>query len=641
MRRPIASLSFLAALACCGFLAGCGDSSSPAPGSAPPAGAPSPAPRPAGPSVSFAPLGSRESGGCFFMVRRFREVMELEYPGVVAAGAAISFIPTVVGPDHQGATIRVEVMSGGGEADANLSATGSPVGEFKPVILPAVAAEMEDPLALLSDRRRIALDEWTGKSVRLRFTVSNAGPDADAALYDVCFEKSFERPPPDILLICSDTHRVDYATGAKGSELMPTLAAFAESAVRYDRAWSTASWTLPSITSVHTGLFPLRHSMGERRRVITESDLDSGADRLADDEFYLGRGESLHVFRSYPSSLVTFPEILQTLGYRTSLVSANAFYYASGLMADGHDIGVNMPKGPAEELNRAARRILEASPAGHPVFMLVHYLDVHEYLADEFAVRHPGVNAWTAPPEPVRESYAAAVRRSDEGLRELLDIWKSARAGRDSMVAFYSDHGEHLFDPGYDRPPVGSNPGPETALLDHGNSMDETLLHVPLIVRYPASMNVAPAVIGEPVSLVDLFPTVLRVAGVRVDGVGEDGVLLPRTPKPAAGAPEPRRLFFADFQLYGPELASVRRGERKLVITLPDADKRLVDLTQTGPDRAERDAVVAEDAVAAELLSAREEHRKEAGSFAEDLGDRTSIDAPGLLDDMRALGYLR
>ena len=66
-----------------------------------------------------------------------------------------------------------------------------------------------------------------------------------------------------------------------------------------------------------------------------------------------------------------------------------------------------------------------------------------------------------------------------------------------------SDHGERSW---------------EHKRAEHGNSMCEELLHIPMILLPPGGRSTEPARIGERVSLVDVLPTMLDIAGVEAVG---------------------------------------------------------------------------------------------------------------------------
>ena len=75
----------------------------------------------------------------------------------------------------------------------------------------------------------------------------------------------------------------------------------------------------------------------------------------------------------------------------------------------------------------------------------------------------------------------------------MLDEWSRRRGLDDSLVVFFSDHGEHL-------------PSDPEGVFGHGQSMHEALLHIPLVVKFPRSAGVEPGLSATPASLVDLAP---------------------------------------------------------------------------------------------------------------------------------------
>ena len=67
-------------------------------------------------------------------------------------------------------------------------------------------------------------------------------------------------PPPSLVVVTLDTTRVDHLSCyGYERETSPHLDALAAQAVRYRRAWSTSSWTLPAHASLFTGLYPSHH----------------------------------------------------------------------------------------------------------------------------------------------------------------------------------------------------------------------------------------------------------------------------------------------------------------------------------------------------------------------------------------------
>src|SRR6185503_15184383 len=93
---------------------------------------------------------------------------------------------------------------------------------------------------------------------------------------------------PNIVLVVVDTLRADHV-GAYGypEGTTPHLDAFARDAVRFEHAFSQASWTRPSFASILTSRYPSSH------RTIYKPD-------------------------SLPGEITTLAEVVQDQGYRTA-----------------------------------------------------------------------------------------------------------------------------------------------------------------------------------------------------------------------------------------------------------------------------------------------------------------------------------
>lgn len=104
-----------------------------------------------------------------------------------------------------------------------------------------------------------------------------------------------------------------------------------------------------------------------------------------------------------------------------------------------------------------------------------------------------------------RAHYYTMVNLIDRQVGEVLGTLRRCGYERDTIVVFTSDHGDMLGD--HD---IGQK----------GPVAYESVLRVPLILRYPAGFG--PAKLAHPVSLVDLYPTLLGYAGLPyppVDGL--------------------------------------------------------------------------------------------------------------------------
>jgi arylsulfatase A-like enzyme len=177
----------------------------------------------------------------------------------------------------------------------------------------------------------------------------------------------------------------------------------------------------------------------------------------------------------------------------------------------------------AEEINDAGLTVLDRENAQHHKFFLfLSYMDAHApYLpARSFATLYPGRDfkvtarhypamerqvlsgkrALTESERPhVISQYDGGIAYMDACLGTLIEQLKQRGLYDNTLLIITSDHGEAFG---------------ERAIMGHGLSVYQNEVHVPLIVKYPRST--AEEEISDPVSPVDLVPTILDVLGYGV-----------------------------------------------------------------------------------------------------------------------------
>jgi arylsulfatase A-like enzyme len=316
---------------------------------------------------------------------------------------------------------------------------------------------------------------------------------------------------PNIVLVVLDTVRDDY-TGVGGSEVprTPQLDLIASEGTVFPNAWATAPWTVPSHASFFTGLLPSEHGC-------------------------------THQTPSLDPSLPTIAEILTGAGYETAAFFSNTWLAdrTTGLLR-GFSQRLEAPQlggrpgdpgryrgdqgGRASNLN--VQQWLQAREGESPFFLFVNFLESHHPYDPSPAVRqahlsdldeHDHVSSsWvmeyqaglhpaeTVDWQRIGRLYGGDVISTDQLLGDLVTTLQRMDLYDDAVVIVTSDHGENLGD--HD-------------LLAHQFSVHETLLEVPLILRFPVRLE--PGLRNVPVMLTDLFATLLDVAEI-------DGVELPR-----------------------------------------------------------------------------------------------------------------
>lgn len=397
--------------------------------------------------------------------------------------------------------------------------------------------------------------------------------------------------PAGIVLITLDTTRADHL-GCYGdaSASTPNLDAFSREAVRFDQAMTAVPTTLPSHATMFTGEYPPVH--GVRYNGM----------------FKLGEGS------------VTIAERLRDAGFATGAVPAAYPVYAKSGLAQGFDTYRDLFSEPgAERLESAAERpasdvtrlgIETIRAAGQrPFFVWLHYYDAHYPYKPPF----PFSSRFREHP------YDGEIAYADAQLGLLFAALRAEGLWDRIVVVVAGDHGEGLYEHGERM---------------HSQLAYETTLRVPLLVK--AAGAKAGSVIAEPVSLADVAPTILDLAGLPIPA-GLDGISLRSALR---GQEPPRRALY--FETLSGSLSfgwspieGIRRGKWKLIRS---SDPELFDLEA---DPAEANNVYAtEGPVASDLSAAVDQARARwdaSGTPAEATAAPLNSDA---LTRLASLGYV-
>jgi arylsulfatase A-like enzyme len=198
-----------------------------------------------------------------------------------------------------------------------------------------------------------------------------------------------------------------------------------------------------------------------------------------------------------------------------------------------------------EDSTREAIRFVRAA-RDRPFFLYLAYTMPHVplHVSERFAGRS------------ARGLYGDVVETIDWSVGEILRALEASGHDDDTVVLFTSDNGPWLRE--------RENGGSAGLLREGKGTTYEGGMRVPCIVRWPGGIP-AGAVRSEPVSALDVLPTLLDLAGidaprrVRLDGRSIAALL-------AGGSAPPREPFFY-FQ--GAFLEAVRDGKWKLREALP------------------------------------------------------------------------
>jgi len=388
-------------------------------------------------------------------------------------------------------------------------------------------------------------------------------PDPDGKATKAAPSAVDDPAPAAIVLVVVDTLRADFLPFyGHTPNAAPFVDAMLRDAIVFDNAYSTSSWTVPSMASLHTGVYPSSH--GIVRGDITRTK----------------EGSRVFAQPVLPASFTTLAEMLQSDGWTTIGVPANQHLDKQFGFGQGFD---RYPKKAhfedARRVNRTVEKFLAATfgrqrPASwlsSKTFLWVHYFDPHDpytpripwsrVFAPDYLV-HPDqypaymamrrIKAKFKPDEAFRRLavplYESEIAFCDDQLNRLAK--KIGVVADDVLFIFTSDHGEEF----------GEHGG-----MGHGIGLQEEVMRVPLAVRWPRGGFSGPKRISAPVSLVDLFPTIAELAGAKAPS-GLQGLSLVPLLRGALG--DAQRPLLMELDPPKPNAKAWRRGRYKLIRTV-------------------------------------------------------------------------
>jgi arylsulfatase A-like enzyme len=417
--------------------------------------------------------------------------------------------------------------------------------------------------------------------------------------------------PPNVLLVVFDALRRD-AVEPYGAPpgATPAIAELAARGAALPNAYATASWTLPSHASMFTGLLPRQLGLAQPPAGTPQSarpQLERVADRVLARVLascgYTTRGWSANLWASHHAGFdIGFDQFSYLTGQRIDRLAAEGprarvAWALEGLRATRDDGATQI----GAELRDAIERW-----SGSPAFWFVNLCECHSpYLPprpwDDLgaqdriraaleAQRHLSFQSiclfaagrWQIPNEAfarMRHLYARAASYLDQWLAGVLDALSRRGILDQTLVIITSDHGENFGEDG---------------LIAHGFSLDQRLIHVPLVLAGPGAISKR-----EPFSLAELPRVIANAAGLgghpwreqelpQGIAVSQYDPMAPPSDARVRDFAERWRLDDTAVRRLTAAFTSATDGELKLV--LRDGDQLLYDLRSDPDERSPIDA---------------------------------------------------
>ncbi len=268
-----------------------------------------------------------------------------------------------------------------------------------------------------------------------------------------------------VILICVDTLRPDHL-GYNGytRNTSAALDALAREGVRFNTCYSVAGWTLPSMATILTGVYPRDHGATD-----FHWSMDPAVPTLASILRRQGYDTRAYVSHVFLKPIYGFGE-----GFRS-------FDYSVLNVGNPHEVST------AKELTDLVIADLPATKK--PFFIWAHYFDPHfAYLSH---------TEWAQFGDRDVDRYDQEVAFTDRHISRLLDELKRRGLDDETIVVFTADHGEEF----------GEHGG------GYHDTLHEEVVRCPLVIRAPF---LTPGVNETIAEQIDFVPTILGLLKIPV-----------------------------------------------------------------------------------------------------------------------------
>ena len=307
---------------------------------------------------------------------------------------------------------------------------------------------------------------------------------------------------PNIVLIAIDSLRPDHL-GCYGYHrpTSPAIDALAAESVVFDNAFAAGIPTMPSFTTIYTGLHPYRHGivahaggrrLSEQILLLPQLLKERGYVTAACDNLVVqGEGRGIWFARGYDyySGFLYRPFSAQSAELTDRAIGLIAEYASRPLFLFVHYWDPHSPYGPLPPYDT-----MHYEPGSGPVDLAdVRRLHPDYYAAflDDMKLRHPDDYAY------VVAQYDGEISQVDAQVGRLIAALKARGCWEDTIVVLLSDHGECFGEGGL--------------YFDH-HGLYDAVTRIALMIRLPGHPGRR---VDALISTEDLLPTIGALVGLR------------------------------------------------------------------------------------------------------------------------------
>jgi arylsulfatase A-like enzyme len=307
----------------------------------------------------------------------------------------------------------------------------------------------------------------------------------------------------NVVIFLIDTLRADYVHAyGYDRETSPQMDALAAQGVLFEAAHAPSPWTLPTVTSMMLSQFLCEH-----RVLVDGQKIDADADPLAARLKRVGYATGSFFNNPYAgpmSGLDKGYDVCRSFRHQIKGPDVAPWLEEAGAGMFYVYVHNTEPHNPYLTPDRYIREFGDVSKAFKDWFKRLSGVYRALTRADYGKKQPLGTTDNTAEQQKaiaeldkirgkVELMYAGSVLQADTNLGSVIDALKTQGLWEDTLVVVLADHGEEMG---------------ERGMWQHDQSVNEELVRVPLIIRFPGDVYAGTRV-TEPVSLVDLMPTIL------------------------------------------------------------------------------------------------------------------------------------
>jgi len=272
----------------------------------------------------------------------------------------------------------------------------------------------------------------------------------------------------NVVVILIDTLRADHLPFYGYSKnTAPFLDSISKKSIIFDKAFSTSSYTAPSVASIFTSLLPSQHGVttGHFANLRLQK-----------------KNEETVTFDRIPLELTTIAEDMKLVGFKTFAVADNLNVSEEMQFNQGFDKFSMFRNEGAQKVNEQVKAWASEIKSSDRYFLYLHYMDPHE----PYLERSPWFKSSNDKNQDQINAYDSEITYTDSHIKELSEIFNW---DQNTLIVLIADHGEEFQDHGG---------------FGHGKTLYKEVIHVPFVIFAP---GISAQRIQSHVSTMDLLPT--------------------------------------------------------------------------------------------------------------------------------------